>query len=262
MTRRPMDGARKNNGDTAEHAAYGVGPATDYGADSGEPIFAPFAGRAGGWWSSTGGNVVQVVGNGVTFVGQHLSSRAVGVGAAVKEGDVIGYIGSTGSATTGPHLHWWIEDSGTRISGETYMHRVGLGYTPYGSRTPVTSTAGGETTPIVEPPKRRKKSMSTLYYTKRGTSNEWALGGDSPGTPANWITTASQTVANELAAVHGASVALGNKSFDVFAGWYLSPVSTSGGTPSAVSVDLAPVLTEIGKIPALTRDEFAKKPLS
>ena len=104
--------------------------------------------------------------------------------------------------------------------------------------------------------------MSTLYYTKRGTSNEWALGGDSPGTPANWITTASQTVANELAAVHGASVALGNKSFDVFAGWYLSPVSTSGGTPSAVSVDLAPVLTEIGKIPALTRDEFAKKPLS
>jgi hypothetical protein len=145
MTRRPMNGARRNTGDTAEHAKYGVGPATDYGADTGEPIFAPFAGRAGGWWSGTGGNTVQVAGAGVTFVGQHLSSRFAVIGSYVNEGDLIGYVGSTGSATTGPHLHWWIELNGTRISGEEYMQRVGLGYTPYKSTTPNTSTTGGGT---------------------------------------------------------------------------------------------------------------------
>ena len=248
-----MDGARKNNGDTAEHAWRGVGPATDYGADMNEPIYAPFAGRVGGWWSGTGGNTVQVVGAGVTFVGQHLSSRAVAIGTYVAEGALIGYTGSTGSATTGPHLHWWIEDGGVRISGETYMYRVGLGYTPVGSRTPTTSTSGGGTTPIIDTPKRRKKSMSTLFYTKRGTVNEWALGGDSPGTPANWITTTSQAVADDLAAVHGSSVPLGNKSFDVFKTWYLSPLSiagsVAGGTPAPTAAENAAEVIRQMKLP-------------
>jgi len=162
MTRRPMDGARKNTGDTAEHAWRGVGPATDYGADMNEPVYAPFAGRVGGWWSGTGGNVVQVVGNGVTFVGQHLNSRTVAIGTYVAEGALIGRIGSTGTATTGPHLHWWIEDHGTRISGETYMYRVGLGYTPYGSRTPNTSAAGGGTTPLPTP-EEQEEDMELIY---------------------------------------------------------------------------------------------------
>jgi hypothetical protein len=100
--------------------------------------------------------------------------------------------------------------------------------------------------------------MSTLYYTKRGTANEWALGGESPGTPANWITTSSQAVADDLAAVHGSSVSLGTKSFDVFAGWYLQPLNVSGGTTSAASVDLAPVLAAISKIPTATRAAIIK----
>ena len=168
MTRRPMDGARKNNGDTAEHAWRGVDPATDYGADSGEPIYAPFAGRVGGWWSGTGGNTVQVVGDGVTFVGQHLNSRAVPIGTYVAEGALIGYTGSTGSATDGPHLHWWIEDHGTRISGETYMHRVGLGYTPVGSRTPNTSAAGDGGTSIVDQEEEEEDMSrnSGFFYTR------------------------------------------------------------------------------------------------
>jgi len=168
-----MDGARKNNGDTAEHAWRGVDPATDYGADSGEPIYAPFAGRVGGWWSGTGGNTVQVVGAGVTFVGQHLSSRAVAIGTYVAEGQLIGYVGSTGSATNGPHLHWWIELAGTRISGEEYMYRVGLGYTPAGSRTPNTSAAGGGGTIIEEDdmtPDQAQK-LDAIYAAQFGPKN-------------------------------------------------------------------------------------------
>lgn len=139
-----MDGARRNTSDTAEHALRGVDPSTDYGADEGEPIYAIFAGIIGEWWSDTGGNTIQVRGAGRTMVGQHLSAYAVSPGQWVAEGQLIGYVGSTGSATDGPHLHWWVEDGGTRISGETYMFRAGLGYTAYGSRTPNTTASGGD----------------------------------------------------------------------------------------------------------------------
>lgn len=125
-----------------------------------------------------------------------------------------------------------------------------------------TSTAGGgELTPFPDTPKRRKKSMSTGWYTDRNGKREWALAGESPGTPANWIPLSTQVTANEVAAIHGSFVPLGVASFDAMKASYLSPVSVSGGA-AAVSVDLAPVLTELGKIPSATRDEFAKKPLS
>ncbi|QNV38706.1 GH25 family lysozyme [Rothia terrae] len=38
----------------------------------------------------------------------HLNFTPMNVGDAVEKGDVIGYSGNTGSATTGPHLHWEI----------------------------------------------------------------------------------------------------------------------------------------------------------
>lgn len=52
------------------------------------------------------GNVVVVRRASGTYIGfSHLDSRAVGVGATVNTGDIIGNLGNTGTLTTGPHTH-------------------------------------------------------------------------------------------------------------------------------------------------------------
>lgn len=82
---------------------------TDYAAPSGTPVVASGDGRVT-WASRNGsfGNLV-VIKHGERFETKyaHLSSyaRGVRVGSRVKQGDIIGYVGSTGGAT-GPHLHY------------------------------------------------------------------------------------------------------------------------------------------------------------
>lgn len=50
----------------------------------------------------------------------HMSRVAVGVGQKVKKGQVIGYVGSTGSST-GPHLHYEVYLNGSRVDPEKYV---------------------------------------------------------------------------------------------------------------------------------------------
>jgi murein DD-endopeptidase MepM/ murein hydrolase activator NlpD len=82
---------------------------TDYAAPNGTPVVASGDGRVT-WASRNGsfGNLV-VIQHGERFETKyaHLSSyaRGVRVGTRVKQGDIIGYVGSTGGAT-GPHLHY------------------------------------------------------------------------------------------------------------------------------------------------------------
>lgn len=82
---------------------------TDYAAASGTPVMAAGngtvvqAGRSGGY-----GNLIELRHtNGITTRYGHLRSFAGGIrpGARVSQGQVIGYVGSTGLAT-GPHLHY------------------------------------------------------------------------------------------------------------------------------------------------------------
>lgn len=95
-----------------------IGPhmAIDYAAASGTPIRAvgdgvvTQAGRSGCY-----GNMVTVRHNGTyTTRYAHQSKMAAKVGQRVKQGEIIGYVGSTG-CSTGPHLHFEMIKNGTKI---------------------------------------------------------------------------------------------------------------------------------------------------
>lgn len=83
---------------------------TDFGARCGTPIRAPYAGRVASAYFNTGyGNRLlldhgQVDGRQVVTGYNHATHYVVGVGEAVGQGQVIGYVGSTGYST-GCHLH-------------------------------------------------------------------------------------------------------------------------------------------------------------
>ena len=67
--------------------------------------------------SSYGNYVVIDHGNGNSTLYAHMSSRAVKEGDMVSQGQVIGYVGSTGSST-GNHLHLEVRDNYTRVNPE------------------------------------------------------------------------------------------------------------------------------------------------
>ncbi|MDX9779004.1 MAG: peptidoglycan DD-metalloendopeptidase family protein [Patescibacteria group bacterium] len=91
--------------------------AIDYAAPSGTPIRSvgdgtvTFAG-----WNGPYGYMVSVRHNGTYSTNYaHMSKMTVKKGAKVKQGDVIGYVGSTGFST-GPHLHYEMVRNGIKIN--------------------------------------------------------------------------------------------------------------------------------------------------
>lgn len=89
---------------------------TDVSAPGGTPIEAVKGGvvTISERGSSYGNYVVLNHGDGTSSLYAHMSSRAVKVGQVVKQGAVLGYVGSTGSST-GNHLHLEIRVNGSRI---------------------------------------------------------------------------------------------------------------------------------------------------
>jgi LysM repeat protein len=81
----------------------------DIGAPTGTPIYASASGvvsLAHGGWSGGYGNMVIIDHpNGTKTLYAHMSKIGTQTGATVKQGQVIGYVGSTGHST-GPHLHF------------------------------------------------------------------------------------------------------------------------------------------------------------
>ncbi|GIW13074.1 MAG: hypothetical protein KatS3mg062_0513 [Tepidiforma sp.] len=67
------------------------------------------------------GNLVVVDhGGGVLSCYGHLSERTAEVGAAVRRGDVVGLVGSTG-LSSGPHLHWELSVAGVLVDGLRWL---------------------------------------------------------------------------------------------------------------------------------------------
>lgn len=91
----------------------GVDLAAQYGA----PIGATAAGRvrAAGWSGGYGLMVVVDHPGGTQTVYGHMSRLAVQAGQAVRVGDVVGFVGSTG-LSTGPHVHYEVRVRGQAVN--------------------------------------------------------------------------------------------------------------------------------------------------
>lgn len=101
----------------------------DFGASSGTPIFAGGSGTivVRGWSKAGYGNYVVIRHpNGYKTLYAHMSGFRKGqaVGSRVSQGDVIGYVGSTG-ISTGPHLHYEIIYQGKQINPMTMRLKPG-----------------------------------------------------------------------------------------------------------------------------------------
>lgn len=91
----------------------------DYAAPSGTPVQTIGDGTVieKGWDNKGGGNYMKIKHNSTyTTTYMHLKGFAKGIskGSKVKQGQVIGYVGSTG-ASTGPHLDFRLQKNGTYI---------------------------------------------------------------------------------------------------------------------------------------------------
>jgi len=89
----------------------------DISADKGTPVRATADGvvELAGYNGNYGNCIMISHGYGIGTRFGHLSGYAVGVGQKVKRGDVIGYVGSTGRATSS-HLHYEILLNGSPIN--------------------------------------------------------------------------------------------------------------------------------------------------
>ena len=110
MRKHPIDGYNKMH------------RGTDFAAPKGTPIMASGDGVVlKSAWCGGGGNCIKIKHNSsYSTVYAHLSKFAAGIrkGKRVKQGQVIGYVGSTGKST-GPHLHYEVIYNGKRINSQT-----------------------------------------------------------------------------------------------------------------------------------------------
>jgi murein DD-endopeptidase MepM/ murein hydrolase activator NlpD len=97
-------------------------PGLDLGAPYGTPIHAAAAGTVVwcGWESGYGNFVVIDHGGGIATAYGHQSRIAVSCNEQVAQGQVIGYVGSTGFST-GAHLHFEVRVNGTPVDPLGYL---------------------------------------------------------------------------------------------------------------------------------------------
>ena len=104
------------------HPVHGVvrpHTAVDYAAPSGTPVHALGDGvvLSAGWGKGGAGNMIKIRHNSIYTTGYlHLRNFASGIkaGTRVHQGQVIGYVGMTGTAT-GPHLDFRVWKNGTPV---------------------------------------------------------------------------------------------------------------------------------------------------
>jgi murein DD-endopeptidase MepM/ murein hydrolase activator NlpD len=123
LLRTPIDGARISSGfGRRRHPILGytrMHKGLDFAARRGTPIYAAgdgvvdFAGRNGGY-----GKYVRIRHTGIyktAYAHMHRYGKGVRTGRRVRQGQIIGYVGSTGRST-GPHLHYEVHKNGRQVN--------------------------------------------------------------------------------------------------------------------------------------------------
>ena len=125
LMKTPINGARLSSSfGKRKHPILGftkMHTGTDFAAPKGTPIMASGDGIIiKSSWCGGGGNCVKIKHNSVyQTVYAHMSKfgRGIKKGVRVKQGQIIGYVGSTG-LSTGPHLHYEVIENGRKINSQ------------------------------------------------------------------------------------------------------------------------------------------------
>ena len=126
LMKTPINGARLSSPfGMRKHPILGFNKmhtGTDFAAPSGTPIMASGSGTIVlAKWCGGGGNCIKIKHNSTyQTVYAHMKSFARGMrkGKKVKQGEIIGYVGSTGMST-GPHLHYEVIVNGKKVNSRT-----------------------------------------------------------------------------------------------------------------------------------------------
>ena len=125
LMKTPINGARLSSSfGMRKHPILGYNKmhrGTDFAAPSGTPIMASGSGTiTRARWCGGGGNCVKIKHNSTyETIYAHMKAFAKGVkeGKKVKQGQIIGYVGSTG-LSTGPHLHYEVIVNGKKVNSQ------------------------------------------------------------------------------------------------------------------------------------------------
>ena len=125
LMKTPINGARLSSAfGMRKHPIDGFNKmhrGTDFAAPMGTPIMASGSGlitRAR--WCGGGGNCIKIKHNSTyETIYAHMKNFARGIkeGIRVKQGQIIGYVGSTGKST-GPHLHYEVVVNGKKVNSQ------------------------------------------------------------------------------------------------------------------------------------------------
>ena len=125
LMKTPINGARLSSSyGMRKHPILGYNKmhrGTDFAAPSGTPIMASGSGTVTrARWCGGGGNCVKIKHNSTyETIYAHMKGFARGIkeGRKVKQGQIIGYVGSTGMST-GPHLHYEVVVNGKKVNSQ------------------------------------------------------------------------------------------------------------------------------------------------
>ena len=126
LMKTPINGARLSSSyGMRKHPILGFNKmhmGTDFAAPMGTPIMASGSGTiTRAKWCGGGGNCIKIKHNSTyETIYAHMKSFAQGmkVGKKVRQGQIIGYVGSTGMST-GPHLHYEVIVNGKKVNSQT-----------------------------------------------------------------------------------------------------------------------------------------------